>query len=395
MNGLEQFEEDYIKVFETFEENQKKEYEQLTEIPTTNDINIASNIDYAVEFAKGDWTSLSSTVNSDGLVSELMHIQIDRTEKDPNHSYGTITLPANDLLKTSSPTTFSIVDLMQTIIQGRDVNNPDCFIALYFLNRFSTDQNNPFDLPYYVGDEPRCVVSYYQYDKLVKRYISYKLKNKLAGAQLSRIIYSKEMQLYDPKPIFDMKIYSLIIGDYRFSSSYVEFVYDSNPPTLDTKARDKLSFNYGNRLMFSIQRSFYSPTGNTISTRVSPSIMLTLNLEKPPSKLKVVSLQQDMAVNQVDLLYQPKSTIIYFFKYTKSDDSYSYYNKEAITISKNEMHLKNNSDSMFKDSISFPSIKSVLRNVSSSYVLLPLRTVFIQKINQEIFIPFSDIVNLL
>jgi hypothetical protein len=398
MNQLEYFEDSYI---EAYEDQDKIKYQQLTEMSDNTTI-MNSNMEYAMEFANGDWTCLSSTVDDKGNVSNLMQVQITRIEKGSDRTYGTITLPPSEILKTSTASTFGITDLLQTIVQGKDVATPDFFISIYFLNKFSSDQNNPYELPYYVGDEPRCVVSYYQYNKLVKRYVAYKLKDKLAGAQLARIIYSKEMQIYEPKSIFDLKIYSIITGDYKFPSSFIQIAYSEANNTVAGSLASiiwKWWYTYQRNLMFSIRRSFYSPTGNTISTRISPSVTLTLdstiiNNKNYPTSLKIVALAQDMAANQVDALYQPKSTTLYVYKYVSYNDSY-FYGEPNKTASKNEMNLKNNSSSMFNDTITFPAITSVTRDVNISFVLVPVKTIFIQNTQQEILIPLADLANII
>jgi len=396
LNNIENFEDTYISDYQ----NEQNKTLQILKTDSTvdtdkikiDDVNLESNMGYITEFSNGSWTSLSSTIDNKGVVNNLMNIQIAQTKMDS--SYGTITLPPNDLLKTSETSTFEIIDVMNTIIQGKDINNKFNYISIYFLNRFSNDENNPYELPYYVGTEPRCIISYFQYGNLVKRYISYKLKDSIAGSQLARVIYSKEMQLYEPKLIFNLTIYSVITGDYQFPPNYITFQYNKKM-NLDKNVVDKIKEKYNNKFTFAIQRQFYSPTGNTIATRVSPFIVLNIDNNNIPSDIKVVSMMQDLISNHLDALYQPKATVIYFNQFIKSDNTYSYSNTNESVVSSTSLNLKNNSDSMFKQYIQYPDVKSITKNIKNNYNLIPLKTVFIQNLNQEIVFPFSDIYNLL
>ncbi len=353
-----------------------------------------TNVQFTQEYANGTWTAMNSTVDEKGKVSNLMKIDITTLDGANNSSFGTVTFPKNEDMGLNSETTMNINNIFNDVLTCVDPNNKNLFIMIKFLNNF-TEERNDIVNPMFTANknEPRCIVNVYSNKKLRVKYVSYKIFNDLAGAELSRIIYSQSFIILEPKQLFNLRAYDIITGNYVFPKNYIRFEFGVSPTSSEQRsAFDKIKNNYREIIQFSIKRTFHTPNGKEIQTRTSPPTQLTAIKDgQIPLNIKINPLMVDKLANKLEEIYQPKSTIVYFYKIIKEDTIYQFGDSKKNSISQSELRLKNNSNSMFASTIEYPKLDSVEKVMQNTYEMTYFKTVFTPKIDTEITIPFSDI----
>ena len=354
----------------------------------------STNVKFTQEYANGTWTAMNSTVDEKGKVSNLMKIDITTLDGSNNSNFGTVTFPKNEDMGLNSETIMNIDNIFNDVLTCSDPNNKNLFIMVKFLNNF-TDERSEQVNPMFTANknEPRCIVNVYSNKKLRVKYVSYKIFNDFAGAELSRIIYSQSYIILEPKQLFNLRAYDIITGNYMFPPKYIGFEFGITPVSSEQRsAFDKIKNNYREVIQFSIKRTFHTPNGKEIQTKTSaPTQLNAIKDGQIPLSIKIAPLMLDKVANKLDEIYQPKSTIIYFYKIIKEDTIFQFGNSKMNSISQSELRLQNNSNSMFAGTIEYPKIDTVEKVLQNTYEMTYFKTVFNQKMDAEITIPFSDL----
>ena len=91
-------------------------------------------------------------------------------------------------------------------------------------------------------------------------------------------------------------------------------------------------------------------------------------------------------------LYKPKTTIIYFYKITNTNISYSF--REQQKINENSFNYLNNGKNMFKGNIyDINNLNSLEKNIKSDYKMMSFKTIFTPDEKSNITIEFKELYN--
>jgi hypothetical protein len=353
--------------------------------------NLLSNTEFTKDFINGSWTTLTTSVDSDYNVSNLMEVNIDNYDKD-RKNYGFITI---DNIKYN--VTYLSNENMVCVVdnENNNSNNKDSSIHIKLINKFNeNDTKIEQGLPYQ-NNIPKCIITQYIGNILLFNYVSYKVYNNKVNSELYRIILSGNYYVGKLPPIYNYNVYNKIVNNYDYPSNYISidnFINDnSRYQNIINKLRDK----YNGNLRFCIQRVFYTPSyGNTeIITRLSPTIMLkVLDEDKIAKKLRIVSFEEDKKSNNLNNFFRPKATILYFYKFTKSTDRYDYAEKQLILpASFLLLSQKNNATNMFNNpTLSYDNVPSVEKIITNDYTLTMVNRMD-SDMNNNTFFNFSDL----
>ena len=347
---------------------------------------ITSNVEFTKKFINGNWTCLTTKVDSNYNVTNLMKVNINEQQNNNNKNYGNIIIDNS---------TYNIILLTnENIIANIENNNSTIHIKL--INKFNKNDDKLDEKLIYKNDIPKCIISQYIGNNLLYQYISYKVYNNKVNSELYRIILSGNYYTGKLPPIYNYQVYNKILNNYIYPANYILVdSFNNGPENILNILRNK----YNGFIKFSIQRIFYSPSyGNTeIITKLSPPILLNvLQGNSIANKLKIVSFNDDKNVNGLKQFLRPKATILYFYVFTDSNDSYD-YKENHIAIPTDFLSLSwfNRAQNMFNNNvISFDNILSVEKIVTNNFSLAK-----VSKKNSDMenstFFDFSDLYPLL
>ena len=190
----------------------------------------------------------------------------------------------------------------------------------------------------------------------MKKYISYKIFNNKVDDELSGIIKSGDIFINDPPPNYDFKTYNVLIGKYIYPANYIKMVFGvSNTTVLNT-----INTKYFGTIQFAIQRVYSSPTNNEIITMGStPIILSVLESNNIPNNIEVIPFIDDKTTNNLEQIFHPKATILYFYKLTTVDTQFNYSNPNLVTASSASFSLKNNATNMYSTSVTYNNLNTV------------------------------------
>lgn len=186
-------------------------------------INDSYSNDYIKSVLNGKWTTINSSCDSSGNVSETMTISIDNlstNELELNSTTG-------DYSTTSNLGKIQINDVEYDVkyasidnLTARSINMKSLSLSILFNNRMGDD--NKTEKPLNDPNTFNGVLSIYMDNTLVYKYAIYKINDDaIASPDLCRIIQSKNILIEQPPPIYDFKTYNTIINDYKFPSNYL------------------------------------------------------------------------------------------------------------------------------------------------------------------------------
>jgi hypothetical protein len=359
--------------------------------------NIASNTEFTKELVSGSWLTMDSTVSSDMTVNNLFYIY-------PNGFYDNCnyTNHMGAIIQSIDNTTYEycayeynpvyyITFILNENIVAIPGRNTSYNLHIKFYNNFNNEDLKGLKTPYSRFNNLVAVISVFSGSTLLHKYVSYKIFNNKVDDELSAIIKSGDIFLNDPPPDYDFKTYNVLIGKYNYPANYIQMGFGiSNSSILNI-----ISTKYFGAIQFAIQRVYSSPTNNEIITRSSPPITLSvIQSQNIPTSIIVVPFKDDQTTNNLEHLFQPKATILYFYKLTGVDTEFNYANPNLITTSSSAFQLKNNANNMYSTSVTYNNLNTVQQINNSIYEMT-----LVQRINSTLLesttFDFSVLYNLL
>jgi hypothetical protein len=380
-----------IKTFESFS-NISNKMEGIKK-------NLENNINTITNIANGTWTSMYSTVDANHNVNYLMTININQTSimnsglvaTNSNGDLGTVMVnyPQNNEDTTME---FDITNIMGTYMIANSKSDSTVSLHIDFvgINEDPTKKLDTKYKDYYVTETKMCIVSLYMMNRIVKKFISYKVYNDKVEGKVYRIIRSKDYYIDDLPPVYDYPTYNVLVNSYKYPENYMYFDFG----TYNDDVSKTINNKYFGQIQFSIKRVFESPTGNEIITKSSPPIKLNaINNGQIPETIVIASFQKDKEANNLDGFFKPLSTIVYLYKYLNVETTYGYTDTNMSIVPSNVLNLKNNSSgNMFANNIEFDKLNTVYQNNNFEFDMIYLTTVD-SDLDTETRIPFSIIYN--
>jgi hypothetical protein len=352
--------------------------------------NLLANTEFTKKFINGNWTTLNTTVDSNYNVQNLMEVNIIDYNM-VNKNYGTITIQQN--------TIYNITYLSDENIICVNQDNNDATIHIKLINNFNKNDDKLKVGLDYQNNIPKCIISQYIGNNLLYNYISYKVYNNKVNSELYRIILAGDYYIGKLPPIYNYYVYNKIINNYVYPSNYISIDNFINDNRINQNTINKLRDKYNGNLKFCIQRVFNTPSnGNTeIITRISQPITLNvLNGNNVPNKLKVIPFKEDKISNNLKNFFDPKATILYFYAFTDSNDSYG-YSKDKVNLETRLLSLSsiNRSNNMFDNPlIYYDDVSSVEKVITNNYTLARVKQIY-SNMDDDTFFNFSDLYSLI
>jgi hypothetical protein len=363
-NGIEKFMNNYY--LESEENNLK--------------LNVQNNLSITKEFANGSWTFLSTSVDSNNNVSDLIQINImNIPDMKSNNTYGNITI---------NQTIYIITFITNEIIIA---NNEYITLNIKFLNIFSNENKINLNPAFQIPNTPTCIISVFIQKQFSFKFVSYKVYNNKAYGELYRIIKAGTYFIDNPPPLYDFNSYNVIIGKYQFPPNAISLQFGMN----DSNTMNTIMNNYGNSIKFTIRRVFYSPTSDSqeiITINSTPVSLSAISNNAIPTYINIIPFSADQTVNRLSTFFKPKATILYFYSLTNYCSTYDYSDKNPINVSNSVLQLsqQNNVTSSFPASIQYSNLSSVERTNTSTYT----RTLvgrYTSNLNDPTLIPFTEV----
>lgn len=345
-------------------------------------LDILNNSIITKEFAIGTWTSPSTTVDSNYNVSNLATISITGLmNKNSTNStiYGTVTLMG---------TVYSITFILNENIIAVSSTNTNMSLHIKFFNIFTDEYKKTS----YIASTLNSIVTVYVGTNVTYKYYSYKVYNNKATGELYRAILTKDYYVVQPAEIYDYPAYDIIVGNYQYPSNIITLDYG----VTNTTVYNTLTTNYGSGLTFCIQRVFNSPTGSTITTKMSSTLLLqAVQNNTIINNITILSFENDRSINELKTFFQPLQTLLYFYKFKDVKVSYAYTDPNYITVASSTFNLNNNATNMYQPNVQFNDLSTVQQTNDSEYLLTLVGNYQGDTVRSNIIIPFSNLYNLL
>lgn len=345
-------------------------------------LDIVNNSIITKEFANGTWTSPSTTVDSNYVVSNLATINITglmdiNSTKDT--IYGTINVMDN---------TYNITFILNENIVAVCNNNSNMSLHIKFFNIFT----NEYRKTAYIESTLNSIVTIYVGTAISYKYYSYKVYNAKANGELYRAILTKDYYVVQPPEIYDYSTYDIIVGDYQYPPNIITLTYG----VTNTSILDKLLSSYRDGIKFCIQRIYKSPTGGTITTKMSKPLLLpAIKNSTIIDNITVDSFAADRSINDFKTFFEPYQTILYFYKLINVDVTYTFTDPNYISVGSSTFNLNNNATNMYQPTVQFNNLNTVQQNNNSNYELTKVGNYEGDTVTSKITIPFSNLYNLL
>ena len=343
------------------------------------ELNIKNNSIITKDFANGDWTTAWTNITN-SRACNMMTINITnlRNIQDTcNTLYGTI-----KFIKDIYDITFVLNENIVAVSQSN--KNMSLHIKIYN--------------PYTEGNVKKvhgsitAVVSMFGGNKLLYNFYAFKVYNTNVTGELERVISTKDFNIKEPAEVYDLKTYNTIVNDYKYPSNYIQLTFG----TINNIVHDKILSAYADGIKFAIQRVYKSPTDNYITTKLSDPVILKVIEDKTiPNEIKIASFKQDLDVNGLKDYFQPYSTIIYFYKFDKINETYDYQDENMMNIERSSFDFKNNSEDMYEPNIKFNNLNTVRKVNNSIYKIQKITEILSTSLSFVPVIPFSNLYNLL
>ena len=352
--------------------------------------NAATNTFFTKEFAIGSWTTQETIINkTTNVLSNLMIIDI--TDVIGSNTIGNINI-YNKI--------YNITFLLnENLFAKNSLDNTDT-LNIKFINNITNEKDSIKNDTFNDTNIPKCIITILNRNSIISEFISYKLikDNIDINDKLYRIILAKDYYVRQPPILYNFEVYNIIVKNYKYSENYIELLYE-NYNIFNKKNenyKNKIKNEYNGQIKFSIRRVFQSPTGNEIITKMSEPILLDIiKNNKLPSLIKIKRFIDDKKANNLDDFFIPKATLIYFYKIKNSKITYNYGNSEFIKFSHNELSLQNNANNMFLPYILYNDLNKVQKTIKDTYTCIFFKKIYVNNLNSEIKINFSDIYNFL
>jgi len=345
----------------------------------------ANNNTFNTQLINGPWTCDLTTVDSNYIASNLLEISLNNnTNTGTITNYGTVTY---------NNQTYTIIFLLNNVLtavvynsSGQETNET---MSINFFNNYTQEGQVNINPPFYKPEEFNSAVSIFNGNTLITKFASYKVyNNNTVGSELYRIIIAQAYQINTSPPVYDYPTYNVIIDNYQYPPNFITFTFGtSNSGVINT-----LNTYYQNNISMAIQRVFTSPTGASITTKVSKRIELSaVSNNQIPTNITVCSFQSDQATNNLNSFFTPKSTILYFYKYQNMTVTYDYANGN-ISKPNSVLNLKNSANNMTESTIQYNDLSSVEKIDTYSYIITLVGT-YNSNLSDTTVINFSDLIN--
>lgn len=342
-------------------------------------LNIKNNTIITKEFANGDWTTAWTSITN-SIPCNLMTINITnlRNMQDTcNTKYGTIKF-IKDM--------YDIVAVLNVNIVAVSQSNKNMTLHIKIYNPYSQENIKN------VHGSVTAVVSMFGGNKLLYNFYSFKVYNNRVNAELGRIISTKDFYIKEPAEVYDLNTYNTIVNNYKYPAEYMELTFG----TINDIVYDKILSVYVDGMKFAIQRVYKSPTDNYITTKLSePVILKVIKNRTIPNEIKITSFKQDLDINGLKNYFQPHSTIVYFYKFDKLNETYDFADTNITDLQSSAFDFKNNSENMYKPNIKFNNINTVRKTNTSIYKIQKIAEILSPSLSFIPIIPFSNLYNLL
>jgi len=352
------------------------------------------------DFANGSWTIPESIVNNNYTITNLMNININKD----------ITINPNDYVGFSQNSiNFGTIDYNGDIYNINYVLNENITAVsskykqnnmhIKLFNKFNSEGSILINEPYYTPETLNAVVSIFDNNLLITKFASYKVYNGKVGGEVYRIIKSKDIYIDQAPPLFDYATYEVLMNNYKYPDS--DTLYTSSDMTYvnnSSKYNKIISIFPTGKLLISVQRVFYSPTGTTIKTKASdPYLMsITSGNNNILSSFIICPFSVDKQVNNLVKFFEPKETILYFYTLDQTNSSYSYSNPD-IQIPISGLKLQNGAENMYGYSnyLLVNDLTSVQQVSSNTYMMTSAGSYSPNSdpLTSYTTIPFDDILN--
>jgi hypothetical protein len=371
-------------------------------------LDIYDNTFISVDFANGTWTIPESIVNDNYTITNLMTININNDAAIKNSSNYTNTNTYDGFKQNIF--NFGTIDyngeayiinyvLNENIIAVSSINKmKNMHIKIY--NKFTNEDDILTNQPYYTSETLKAVVSIFNNNLLMTKFASYKVYNGKVGGEVYRIIKSKDIYLDQAPPLFDYKTYDVLMTNYKYPPNCVTPIFGTT-----TGNSAVISAFPSGQILYSIQRVFYSPTGNNITTKASEPAYISIlsgsgNNSQIPLTLQVCPFKQDQDVNSLEKFFSPNGTILYIYKITSQNTSYSYSNPNNLNSPISSLVLQNNANNMFganAEYLSINDLSSVQIVDKNTYTMIKVGFYSPDPGNNNLVspttIPFTDIIS--
>jgi len=341
---------------------------------------------FSHNYIEGTWTTKESGLNKTGRVTELMHINLNN---------GKVILP-----KIPNNPFLNGIEYNITYQKGLNLvassTNSKYIININFIN-IATNPNYGSDKLIMTTDVPMGIVHFVDNKNNVKYdFMSYKVdKEKRVEGQLKTIIENKNYYSRIVEDKYNVNSYLTIIGHYKFANELIKFNHGIIPNNQSLiNAKNIISSTYGNILSFSVAREFETPVGSVIKTRASDMYKLEcIKNNMLPNDIIIKPVSKDD--NKIDIkMYSPKSTIIYFYKVSNTNETYK-FNGNDIKVNQQRMNYENGGNNMFNKNLTMNNIDGLVREIENTYTIITFKTIFTPNSHTDIKIPFKDLINLL
>jgi hypothetical protein len=367
-------------------------------------LDIYDNTFISVDFANGTWTIPESIVNDNYTITNLMTININNNADIKNSRNYSNTNTYNGFKQNIF--NFGTIDyngesytinyvLNENIIAISTVDNlKNMHIKIY--NKFTNEDNILINQPYYTSETLKAVVSIFNNNLLMTKFASYKVYNGKVGGEVYRIIKSKDIFIDQAPPLYDFKTYDVLINNYKYPANCVTPIFGTS-----TGLSSVLNTFPSGKILYSIQRVFYSPTGNNITTKASePAFVNISSGGQIPTSLQVCPFKQDQDVNSLEKFFNPNGTILYIYKKTSTNSSYSYSNPNYKYYALSALNLQNNANNMYGSNAEYLGISdlsSVQIVDKNTYTMIKVGLYSPDSGNNNLesitTIPFTDIIS--
>ncbi len=409
-----------------FIENDENNIENFENMNDTEALikNALNNPAFTRLLANGDWTTDISDVlkhtkkHHKTYVSNLMKIDIDDEGK------GTI-----DLTSTGAYEKYNITSLLNMTISGQNSSKrlKNKSIVISFDNPFTgllkeeksgltKELKDYLKKNFKVQDRVKleafirekvnrrkdgiikCRVQIYQNNNLLKDYISYKIfKDNNIGGELSRLISSKQYYDLNFNMKYDLNLYNKYLQDYKYPNNMFTVIFPTfiQAKNHSSTFKDTLSKKYSNQLYVCYSRSFLTIDNQVVTTKMSqPYVLKVVSGDNYFQSLELKPVSDERRHNNISKNFPLKYTTIYFYKMTKTNNTFSFLNN--MNIFKNNLNFKNGADSMFnKNMVEYPNINNTQNNNKNTYNLVKVKQYTITNENSKLSIPWTDFQTLL
>ena len=355
--------------------NKKSDYKMNKDLQ----LNIKNNTIITKDFANGEWTTAWTTINNFKPCNKMIiNITNLRNIKDTcDTKYGTIKF-IKDMYDITSVLNVNIIAVSQT--------NKNMTLHIRIYNPYTEGNIRK------VNGSITCIVSMFGGNKLLYNFYSFKIYNDRVSGELERIVSTKDFYIKEPAEVYDLKTYDIIVNNYKYPSKYIELTFG----TINEIVYNKLLSVYAEGMKFAIQRVYKSPTDNYITTKLSSPIMLKVIKDKTiPNEIKITSFKQDFDLNGLKNYFQPHSTIVYFYKFDKLNETYDFKDTNMMNLQRSSFDFKNNSENMYEPNIKFNNLNSVRKINTSTYKIHKIAEILSTSLSFSPVIPFSNLYNLL